>query len=190
MRWFDNRQQYARLETGTHQSTYRICTIGAILLFAMVSFFVLSTAATTEIRLDTGDTRTTLFGVEVSRSRMQVETRTKLLSLKNDETRDRWIRLGAGYEGRKRGSIYGVYYRESVAWIDVDTKIAAVVAEDMAMCIEHRDDGKAPMDVGCMLWPLVESRDGGKTYVVSDRWSSDPFVIRYLRRHGLDTITR
>jgi len=161
-----------------------VFAIAAIVLLYLVA--PLGLPRTCEIRIDCGDLRYSVFGIEVERQLMSEPARSVLLSLseRSDILSPEWLWIPTQVGSNRPNRMCYRFYASAAAWSRVDPEIAVAVTEDVARYIKQTHATNGLPD---SIILIGVTHPGGEHRVVEPSWTEDEEILWYLEKKGIDT---
>jgi len=138
---------------------------------------------TCEIRIDCGDVRYSVLGIEIERRLMTEPARSVLLSLsdRSDVLAPEWEWIPIKVGTNRVPQMCRGFYAKAAAWSDVHPDIAVAVLLDVARYIK---DVHATHNLPDSVTLLHTTQRDDASYVVEPSWTSDEEILLYLQKNG------
>ncbi len=144
---------------------------------------LLGAGTSVEVRLDTGDQRTLLWGIPVAFHPMDDSARRALLSVDDPVVPPRWEWCAQQVGSNNADAMVYRFYYEASAWVDEDPEIAKLVVRDLADYMRSTHARYSLPECTAMIWPDVVDCSQEPARVI-DGWKENPGVLGYLVTKG------
>ncbi len=145
----------------------------AAMIAGLVFISATGMATTHQVRLDTGDQRTLLWGIPIEYRPTETELRQALLQLDGARHRREWVTVG-----ERHLSMLRVWYESAGAWAREDQTVAELLMLDLAD-YEKRDASQQSVEWITVL-SMTDFEDEETGGSIFENWESAPEVKSYI----------